>query len=139
MAVLALRNRVARTDTVALSATYLLYSIMLGFFRIFWVIGETSGLFGKPPVSWVGDIGDILEIIHIVYTLGGLVIFLEVYRRMTDRTNRPIAPLILNFTGALLMLLFVTRVVTVTEADPSSFVTWASLTVNGVIRGGVYA
>lgn len=139
MAVLALRNRVARADTVDLSATYLLYSIMLGFFRIFWVIGETSGLFGKPPASWVGDVGDILEIIHIVYTLGGLVIFLAVYRRMTDRTNRPIAPLILNFTGALLMLLFVSRVVTVTEADPPGFVTWANFTVNGVIRGGVYA
>lgn len=132
-------GKLAQIEAVSLSARYFLYAILLAFFRVFWVIGETSGLFGKPPDRWIGDVADILAYLHIAYTLAGLLFFGEVYRRMTDRSNRPIAPLILNFLGAVLMLVFALRVISVAEDSPQAFVTWASLTVNGLIRGGVYA
>lgn len=139
MTAVTFQERLARLDAVKLSARYLSYSIIFGFFRILWVIGESSGLFGTPAPQWTLDVLDILGIIQLVLTVLGTLVFVEIYRRLTDNSNRPIAPLILNFAGAILMLAFVLRVVYVTENEPSGFVTWASLAVNGVIRGGVYA
>jgi len=129
----------SQVDALKLSSRYLLGGILLGFFRIFWVIGDSSGLFGSPPPEWVWRFDDVLRVLMIVYTLLGLVSFAEVYRRQQAQQNEPIAPFIMNFFGVVLMLIFVTRVAHIADLSPLKFEIWAELAVTGLVRGGVYA
>jgi len=126
-------------DPIKASGQFLLVAIVLGFFRIGWVIGESSGLFGSPPDSWIGDFSALLGGTMYGLAIVGLASFVEVYRRQRSDANQPIAPLILNYFGIVLMLAFTERVAYVAETNPQDFIVWAGLGVNGVIRGGVYA
>lgn len=139
MTTLASRVQLTRLDPVSLSGRYLFLGILLGLFRVFWIIGETSDLFGTPPAAWVNNVSDILRVAMSVYTALGLLSFVEVARRQRAQQNEPIAPFILNFAGVVLMLIFTMRVAYIAETAPQPFTVWASLFVNGVIRGGVYA
>ncbi len=135
----ALPMRLLAIDRMTLSNRYLLGGILLALFSMFWLVGASSGLFGQPPDAWIGTASDILVMLMGVYTLLGLLNLTEVRRRQQSEQNEPITPLVLNTFGLLLALIFVLRVAYVTQTDPQPFVTWAGLSVNGVIRGGVYA
>ncbi len=133
------RERLADFDFIKLSSNYLLYGILLGFFRIFWIIGASSGLFGTTPDSWILTINDVLGILMILYALSGGIFLAEVTRRYSAQQNEPISPLILNMVGVLLVLLFTERVKGIVETDKLPFDAWANLVVTGVVQGGVYA
>lgn len=132
-------TRVKQLDYLRLSSQYLVYGILLGLFRVFWIVGETSGLFGTPPDQWVIDASRGLELGLFAYTLAGALFFIEVVRRQQSAQNEPISPLIMSFFGMVLMLAFVERVDYAVHASPQGFLSWSQLFVQGIIRGGVYA
>jgi branched-chain amino acid transport system permease protein len=135
----ALRERLLTIDFIRLSAKYLLYGIYLGFLRVFWKIGESSGLFGTPPDQWISDVSSILEVVTIIYALLGFGFLIEVIRRQQAQQNEPISPLVLNTLGVVLILLFVTRIDNTITSEPRTFETWAELLIAGTVQGGVYA
>lgn len=126
-------------EYVTFSAKYLLYGILLGFFRIFWLVGKTSQLFGSPPPNWIETVSNMLTVTMFAYMLVGILFLMEAYRRMGAGQNEPVSPLILNTVGVVLMWVFTVRVANVLDSSPLQFVTWSRLLVNGTIQGGVYA
>lgn len=139
MTTLALPQPWKQTDAVILSGRYLAGGLLFGFFRILWLIGASSGLFGTPPDAWIGTASDLLALLMYFYAAAGVINLFEAYRRYQSLENLPIAPFILNWAGVLLMLAFAERVDYVTSNTPQAFVVWASLATNGLVRGGVYA
>lgn len=136
----AMRMRQSGIDFIKLSSQYLLYGIYLGFTYIFWLIGMTSGLFGSPPAAWIETVADIGLFLVVVYAgLLGPIFIAEAILRSFEEKNDPISPLLLNTLGMFLVLALVMRVDHVLINDPRTFVTWASLFINGGIQGGVYA
>lgn len=122
------------------STRFLSYGILLAFGYVFWLVGATSGLFGTPPDDWIMQLADAWQILLQVYTyMGATVLFLEALVRSNELENKPISPLLLNAAGMLLVVVLALRVDSVLASDPRSFVTWASLFINGTIQGGVYA
>lgn len=136
-----LQERLRVVDFVGLSSRYFLYSIVLGFFRAFWLIGITSGLFGSPPSDWIHTVKDLLEVLMIVYVSLGIFLLIEAGRRYLARQNEPTGPLILNVVGVVMVFIFTLRVDYVMSTDPpiTAFSTWAKLLTDGIIQGGVYA
>lgn len=139
MTVTALPFGLSRQDPIQLSGQYLGYGILLGILRVLWTLGASSGLFGKPPDEWIGTASDVLSYAMYAYTLAGILILVEAYRRFRSDQNEQIAPLILNAVGVALMLVFTERVAYVASHDPKDILIWAGWMRDGVIRGGVYA
>jgi branched-chain amino acid transport system permease protein len=115
------------------------YGILLGLLRALWILGESSGLFGKPPDAWIGTVSDLLAYSMYLYTALGVLILVEVYRRLQSDQNERITPLLLNLAGVLLMLAFTERVAYVASYDAKDILIWAGWLRDGLIRGGVYA
>lgn len=135
----AVRLSQRQIDFIAFSGRYLFDSILLGFFFIFWRIAETSGLLGKPPDDWIGDFSSLIFILLVLRTFVGLIFMFEAVVRIVEQQNEPISPLVLNYTGLLLLLVLAWRVDSVLANDPLTFATWGNLFIVGLTSGGVYA
>lgn len=122
------------------SGRYFGIVLLVAVFRILWVIGQTSGVFGKPVANWIVDFQQVLRWALLIFTLAGLVAHIVVIelRRRSD-TNEPLTALVTNAAGALLFLILAERISHVVLDKSPAFNTWAQLLRDGIIQGGVYA
>ena len=122
------------------SERYFGIGAILAVFRMLWVIGQTSGLFGRPADAWIWDFEKGLGIFLLIYALVGIILLgITLYTRRLSEDNESITPIISNFLGVIFFLLLAERVSYSVIHDTREFATWVGLLREGIIQGGVYA
>ncbi len=122
------------------SGRFFAIGAILAVFRMLWVIGQTSGLFGQPADQWMWDFEKGLGTFILIYALLGFVALMgTLYLKRIAEDNEPITPIVSDFLGVVFFLLLAERVSQSVIADPREFATWAGFLREGIIQGGVYA